>query len=72
MSRFYIAEIDKKVNKGKLIQLDKAMKNVTKYIIKYIDDSFCSKSFEEWLEGEGELPFKWGKNTYYWEIKSKH
>lgn len=70
MSKIVIVELDKIVNKGKLIQLDRAMKNVTKYIIKNIDSTFCYKSFEEWLESGDEHPFKWGKNTYYWEVKN--
>jgi hypothetical protein len=69
MSRYIICEIDKEVNKDKQVQLDKALKNVAKYITKTIDETFPEDKFQEWLDSGEDAPFEWNHNKYYWERK---
>lgn len=69
MSRYIICEIDKEVNKDKQVQLDKALKNVAKYITKTIDETFPLDKFQEWLDDGEDKPFEWNGNKYYWERK---
>lgn len=66
MSKYVVAEIDKKVCKGECASLDTAMRRVVKYIKQNIDPSFSADAFNAWLRDGSEKPFKWGKNTYHW------
>ena len=67
MAKYFITEIGAKANKNISDQdFDKWINRVVKYIKVYIDQDFDEEKFDEWLHGDGEEPFIFGKNRFYW------
>ena len=69
MSKFYISQIDSKVNKAQTQNVDTALDRIQKHIIKKIDPTFPVDQFKEWYDSDTDEPFRWNKNRYYWSEK---
>ena len=67
MTKYFISAIGTKANKNvQDYDFDKWIDRTVKYIKIYIDKEFDEKKFGEWLMGDGEEPFIFGKNRFYW------
>lgn len=66
MSNVDICELDKKLNQGRCLSAERALKRVEAYIIKTIDPTFPEKEFMDWVDSDSDKPFRWNKVCYYW------
>lgn len=67
MTRHYISEIDRKVNRGQEVGCNSALRRIQKYIVKHIDETFPPDEFMDWVNSDDEKPFRWNNRLYYWD-----
>lgn len=67
MAKYIISQIDQQINGSKYMSFKPAMTKVIYHIQKNIDQTFPREVFWDWLQGDGDAPFKWNGNYYHWQ-----
>lgn len=67
MNKLYVCDIDQEIHKNKLVDGQRALKEIAEYIIDEIDSTFPRQDFIDWANSDSERPFKHNRKIYYWE-----
>lgn len=67
MRKIYIDELDLRINEGRQICLDVAMRRIYQHISTEVDPTLPEKEFKDWYKAGAEKPLRWNSINYYWD-----